>query len=135
MIIDGEKLFNEYMEAKRKVRCLDEDNARLINELAKTKNRMKCIEEDNEILKEKLRQKNNDYELLMIYYEKSLDTVKKATYLAQENEHLLDKLASTGKRIADLEKDNMELRKKCSLLEGKLNRSKSIIGMITGREF
>ena len=112
-----------------------EDVARLINELAKTKNRMRCVEEDNEILKEKLRQKNNEHEMLMLHYEKLLDTVRKETYLAQENDHLLDKLASTGKEMADLKKDNIELRKRCSILEGKLNRAKSIIGMLTGREF
>lgn len=110
-------------------------DASLINELAKTKNRMKCIEEDNEILKEKLRQKNNEYEMLKEYYNKISFSLNEAAYLTQENEHLLDKLASTGKRMADLEKDNMELRKRCSVLEGKLNRAKSIIGMLTGREF
>ena len=112
-----------------------EDVARLINELAKTKTRMKCIEEDNAILKEKLRQKNNEYEMIKEYYNKISFSLNEATYLAQENEHLLDKLASTGKRMADLEKDNMELRKKCSILEGKLNRAKSILGMLTGREW
>ena len=112
-----------------------EDVARLINELAKTKNRMKCIEEDNEILKEKLKQANDTNEMIMDYYNKVLDKLQEASYLAQENEHLLDKLASTGKRMADLEKDNIELRKRCSILEGKLNRAKSIISMITGREF
>ena len=112
-----------------------EDVARLINELARTKNRMKCVEEDNEILKEKLRQINNEYDMLKAYYDKLSASLSEATYLAQENDHLLDKLASTGKRMADLEKDNMELRKKCSILEGKLNRARSIIGMITGREF
>ena len=112
-----------------------EDVARLINELAKTKNRTKCIEEDNEILKEKLRQINNEYDMLKAYYDKLSTSLNEATYLAQENEHLLDKLASTGKRMADLEKDNMELRKKCSILEGKLNRARSIISMLTGREF
>ena len=112
-----------------------EDVARLINELARTKNRMKCVEEDNEILKEKLRQINNEYDMLKEYYDKLLASLNEATCLAQENEHLLDKLVSTGKRMADLEKDNMELRKKCSVLEGKLNRAKSILGMLTGREF
>lgn len=112
-----------------------EDVARLIDELAKAKNRMKCIEEDNAILKEELRQAKDTNEMLMNYYNKLIKKLQEATYLAQENEHLLDKLASTGKRMADLEKDNIELRKRCSVAEGKLNRAKSIIGMITGREF
>ena len=112
-----------------------EDVARLINELAKTKNRMKCIEEDNEILKEKLKQANDTNEMIMDYYNKVLDKLQEASYLAQENEHLLDKLASIGKEMADLKKDNIELRKRCSILEGKPNRAKSILGMLTGREF
>ena len=112
-----------------------EDVARLIDELAKTKNRMKCIEEDNEILKGRLRRLNNNHDMLLEYYEKLSFSLEEAKYLTQENEHLLDKLASAGKRMADLEKDNMELRKRCSVLEGKLNRAKSILGMLTGREW
>lgn len=112
-----------------------EDVARLIDELAKTKNRMKCVEEDNEILKEKLRQLNNENEVLNRYYNNVLEKLQKAAYLAQENEHLLDKLASTGERMADLEKGNMELRKRCSELEWQLNRAKSILGMLSGREW
>ena len=111
------------------------DGARLLNDYAKAKQRVECLEEDNEILKEKLRQKNNEYDMLKEYYDKLSASLSEATYLAQENEHLLDKLASAGKRMADLEKDNMELRKRCSVLEGKLNRAKSILGMLTGREW
>ena len=107
----------------------------LTDELAKTKNRMKCLEEDNEILKEKLRRLNNNHNMLLEYYEKLSFSLEEVEHLAQENEHLLDKLASTGKTMARLEKDNMELRRKCSMLEGKLDRAKSILNMLTGREF
>ena len=111
------------------------DGARLLNDYAKAKQRVECLEEDNEILKEKLRQKNNEYDMLKEYYDKLSASLSEATYLAQENEHLLNKLVSTGKEMADLKKDNLELRKRCSVLEGKLNRARSIIGMLTGREW
>ena len=85
-------------------------NARIDEELAKTKVKLECILQDNEAIKAELKRKEA--------WIKQLEAV---------NDNALTRLSETGREIS-------KLQQKIARLEGKLDRARNIIRMISGRE-
>ena len=74
---------------------------------------------------------SKDKKLLEMYYECAL---KEMVEQQEEIEYLKNKLVEASRRIQELESENLIWTQRCSKAEGKLNRAKNIIAMLTGRE-
>ena len=74
---------------------------------------------------------SKDKKLLEMYYECAL---KEMVEQQKEIEYLKNKLVEASRRIQELEGENLIWTQRCSKAEGKLNRAKNIIAMLTGRE-
>ena len=74
---------------------------------------------------------SRDNKILEMYYECAL---KEVADQKEEIEYLKNKLVEASKRIQELESENLIWTQRCSKAEGKLNRAKNIIAMLTGRE-
>ena len=74
---------------------------------------------------------SRDNKILEMYYECAL---KELAEQQKEIEYLKNKLVEISRRIQELEGENLIWTQRCSRVEGKLNRAKNIIAMLTGRE-
>ena len=74
---------------------------------------------------------SRDNKILEMYYECALKEVEDQQ---EEIEYLKNKLVEASRRIQELEGENLIWVQRCSRAEGKLNRAKNIIAMLTGRE-
>ena len=74
---------------------------------------------------------SRDNKILEMYYECAL---KEVADQKEEIEYLKNKLVEASRRIQELEGENLIWTQRCSRAEGKLNRAKNIIAMLTGRE-
>ena len=74
---------------------------------------------------------SRDNKILEMYYECAL---KEVADQKEEIEYLKNKLVEASRRIQELEGENLIWTQRCSKAEGKLNRAKNIIAMLTGRE-
>ena len=74
---------------------------------------------------------SRDNKILEMYYECEL---KEVADQRKEIEYLKNKLGETRRRIQELEGENLIWTQRCSKAEGKLNRAKNIIALLTGRE-
>ena len=81
---------------------------------------------------------SRDNKILEMYYECALKELaeqqKEIEEQQKEIEYLKNKLVEISRRIQELEDENLIWTKRCSRAEGKLNRAKNIIAMLTGRE-
>ena len=66
--------------------------------------------------------------------EQAIDYVENLRFGKEEIEYLKNKLVEASRRIQELEGENLIWTQRCSRAEGKLNRAKNIIAMLTGRE-
>ena len=74
---------------------------------------------------------SRDNKILEMYYECAL---KEVADQKEEIDYLKNKLVEASRRIQELEGENLIWTQRCSKAEGKLNRAKNIIAMLTGRE-
>ena len=74
---------------------------------------------------------SRDNKILEKYYECALKDIADQQ---EEIESLKYRLVKASKRIQELEGENLIWTQRCSKAEGKLNRAKNIIAMLTGRE-
>ena len=81
---------------------------------------------------------SRDNKILEMYYECALKELmeqqKEIEEQQKEIEYLKNKLVEASRRIQELEGENLIWTQRCSRAEGKLNRAKNIIAMLTGRE-
>ena len=74
---------------------------------------------------------SRDDKILEMYYECAL---KEVADQQKEIDYLKNKLVEASRKIKELETENVMWTQRCSRAEGKLNRAKNIIAMLTERE-
>ena len=103
---------------------------------AHVKERKKAWEDDDKILEKyyecALKEVADQKEEIEYLKNKLAETDRRKQ--EEEIEYLKSKLVEASRRIQELEGENLIWTQRCSKAEGKLNRAKNIIAMLTGRE-